>query len=86
MPLFATASPDKYRIRRPGIVAALMVQVVVLLAISGAVIFYINWSSAAAMAEFTATDKPSASVSSQLSHSVPAHPINGRKACIRRVS
>ena len=86
MPLFATASPEKHHIGWPTIIATLMVQVVVLLTISGTVILYINWSSAAAMAEFTAADKPTASVSSQLSHSAPAHPINGRKACTRRVS
>ena len=86
MPLLATASPEKPHIRWPAIVATLLVQVVVLLAISGAVIFYLNWSSTAALAEFMATSTPSASILSQLPHSAPAHPINGRKACTRRVS
>jgi hypothetical protein len=63
-----------------------MVQVAVLLTLSGAVIFYLNWSSDAALAEFMATGKPSASVPGPPPQSsTPLQPARGRATCTRRV-
>ena len=56
-------SPDNPNRSKPaigwlGIVETLLLQVLVLLALSAAVIRYVNWSSDAAQAEFTAAGKP----------------------------
>ena len=41
-----------------GIVRILLVQVLVLLALAGAVVWYVNWSSEAAWQEFIGANKP----------------------------
>ena len=43
---------------RPGIVKNLLAQTVVLIAVSAATVFYLDWSSHAAQAEFAAKFKP----------------------------
>jgi hypothetical protein len=66
----------------PGILATLLVQVLVLIALSVAAVTYVNWSSEAALAEFVGALKPS--VSDQLRRfSSPIRPVKGR-SCTRR--
>jgi hypothetical protein len=56
-----------------GIVKTLLVQILVLLALSGALIVYLNWSSSAARADFMGESHPSAKPTrhAQFSLSVP---------------
>lgn len=53
-------SPENRGICWLGIVRTLLVQVLVLLALSGAFVRYVNWSSDQAWAEFIAASGPSA--------------------------
>jgi hypothetical protein len=53
-------NPDHHRIDWPGIVRTLGIQMVVLLALAGAVVFYLNWSSEMAWSEFQAASKAGA--------------------------
>ena len=69
----------------PGIAKTLLVQVLVLLALSGAVIGYLKWSSDAAWAEFISASKPS--VSDPRHHpqsSTPVQTVKGHATCTRR--
>lgn len=70
----------------PGIIGILAIQLAVLLAVSGAVIFYLDWSSNAALAEFMAATKSSAS-GSNLPWRPPTsiQPAKGKTTCARRV-
>jgi hypothetical protein len=69
----------------PGIVRTVLVQVLVLLALSAAVIRYVNWSSDAARAEFTATGKPALSGPTQQPQpSAPVEIVKGQKVCPRK--
>ena len=80
-------SQDNRGIHWPGIVGTLLVQVVVLLALSAAVIGYLNWSSEAAWQEFTAASK--ASVPDQKDHpqlSTPVQTVKGQAPCNRKPS
>jgi hypothetical protein len=80
-------SPDKPdRTNRgmdwPRILAVLVVQLAVLLVLSGAAIFYLDWSSDAAQAEFMAATKPLASDPSHLPQwSIPAQTVKRRTVC-----
>jgi hypothetical protein len=66
-----------------GILATLLVQVLVLIAVSGAAVAYVNWSSQAALAEFVGALKPS--VSDHLHRfSSPIQSVKGRTSCARR--
>lgn len=42
----------------PSIVRIIILEILLLLALSGALVFYLNWSSAAAMSEFMAGGSP----------------------------
>ena len=66
-----------------GIVATLLVQVIVLIALSVAAVAYVNWSSEAALAEFVGALKPSVSGHSRR-FSSPIQPVKGRTSCARR--
>ncbi len=61
MPSHDNPSPKKSGICWPGILRTLLVQIVVLLALSSALVRYLNWSSDAAWAEFIAASEPAAS-------------------------
>jgi hypothetical protein len=68
-----------------GIVRTLLVQVLVLLALSGAVIGYLNWSSDAAWSDFIAASKASALEPKHHRHSaVPVQTVRGQTICSRR--
>jgi hypothetical protein len=67
----------------PGIIATLLVQILVVLALSVAAAFYLEWSSDANQAEFASATKPSS-----LSHSthlpevpIPIRMAGGRAGC-----
>jgi hypothetical protein len=57
----------------PSIVRMIVLEILLLLALAGALVYYLNWSSEAAMSEFMATGHP------QL-HAVKDHPPCGRSA------
>jgi hypothetical protein len=66
-----------------GIVATLLVQVLVLAAVSAAAVYYVNWSSQAALAEFAGAVKPSVSDHARR-FSSPIQPVKGQISCARR--
>ena len=81
MPSLRNNSPEKRGIDRLGILRTLLIQVLVLLALSAAFIRYVNWSSDAAWAEFSAAHQsmpPAAKLQPQSATSVRATP------CLRR--
>ena len=68
-----------------GIVRILFVQVLVLLALAGAFVWYLNWSSEVAWKEFISADKPA--LSSPNDHpqwQVPVQAVKGKAVCPRR--
>jgi hypothetical protein len=71
---------------RLGIVRTLLVQVLVMLALSGAVTGYLKWSSDAAWKEFMDASKSSApDVKHSPQASAPLHAVQGHALCTRRV-
>ena len=78
-------SPENRGIDWLGIVRTLLVQVLVLLALSGAVIGYLQWSSDAAWSDFIAASKASALEPKPQQHSaVPVQAVKGQAICSRR--
>jgi flagellar basal body-associated protein FliL len=70
---------DSYRL---GIIKIALAQIVVLLALAGAFIFYVNWSSQAALADFLdATELSLPAPEHHAQSSVPVHAAKGAKAC-----
>jgi hypothetical protein len=70
---------------RLAIVRTALLQVLVMLAVSGAVIGYLNWSSSVAKADFMKASQPSLSeLKRQLPSSSPMQPAKGPMACYRR--
>jgi hypothetical protein len=70
----------------PGIIGILAIQLAVLLAVAGAVIFYLDWSSNSALAEFMAATKSPASGSNHSWQPPTAtQPVKGKTSCTRRV-
>jgi hypothetical protein len=70
---------------RLAIVRTALLQVLVMLAISGAVIGYLNWSSSVAKADFMKAGERSLSESKrQLPSSSPMQTAKGPMACYRR--
>ena len=57
----------------PSIVRMIVLEILLLLALAGALVYYLNWSSDAAMSEFMATGSPSL-------HAAKDHPPCGRSA------
>ena len=83
MPSIGNQSKMKREIFWLGIIRTLLVQVAVLIALAGAVVWYLNWSSDVAWNEFISASQPQAS---GLNH----HPqskapvvqtVKGRAAC-----
>ena len=68
----------------PAIVRTLLAQVLILLALSGAFVGYVNWSSAKAFAEFTSATGSSAPDAKRPALS-PRHADKGPMLCSRRV-
>jgi hypothetical protein len=85
MPSLDKPDHDDHGIDWRRIALILSIQLAVLLALSGAAIIYLNWSSDVAQAEFMSTVKPSASGPKHSPQSsLPVQPIEGRTACTRR--
>ena len=85
MPSLHIQSPENRGIDWLGIVRTLLVQVLVLLALSGAVIGYLKWSSDAAWSDFIAASKASAQEPKHRQHSaVPVQTVRGPMICSRR--
>jgi len=83
-------SPDNPDRSKPeigwlGIVETLLLQVLVLVALSAAVVRYVSWSSDVARAEFTAAGKPALSGPTQQPQpSAPVEIVKGQKVCPRK--
>jgi hypothetical protein len=70
--------------RWPAIAATAVAQLAVLLLIAWGLVAYLNWSSAAAMAEFTAATKPPAAAPGESHASIPLRPARHQTlACPR---
>jgi hypothetical protein len=68
-----------------GIVQTAMVQVMVLLALSVAVVYYLDWSSDKAWEEFLAASKSEGLVlKSQLQSVMPLHVGSGKAPCAKK--
>jgi hypothetical protein len=79
-------TPETRRIDWLGIFRILLVQVLVLLALSAAFIRYLDWSSERALEEFSRAGITSApAAKSQPPLSTPVQDVNGRAKCARRV-
>jgi hypothetical protein len=86
MPSFDHASRNHNGNYWSGIAGILAIQLAVLFALSVAAIMYLNWSSNAALAEFMAAGKPSASEPSHLLQPpIPVLQAKTRMACPRKV-
>ena len=65
-----------------GIARTLLVQVLVLLALTGAVLWYLNWSSDVAWKEFIGANKtPVSGPNYHLQSSAPVQIVKGKAAC-----
>jgi amino acid transporter len=76
---------DDGSIARLAIVRTLLIQVLVISAVSAAVIGYINWSSDAAWKEFIDADKsPAPNAQHHSRASTPLQTVHGPAICTRR--
>jgi hypothetical protein len=83
--LFGNHNPEKRGISWQAIVRTLLVQVLVLLALSYAVVRYLEWSSDKALAEFNAASKSSVQdPNHRPQSSTPLQTVKGRTPCYRR--
>lgn len=82
------SSPERPGIDWPGIVRIFVLQVIVLLASSGAVIQYVNWSSGVAQAEFARAMEPmvlgQASLDKPLDRNTNVRTPDGGRALMQR--
>jgi hypothetical protein len=83
MPLLNSLRQSNRGIHWPGIVATVLVQILVVLALSVAAAFYLEWSSDANQAEFaSATHRSSLSGSNHPPEvSSPVRTVRGRAGC-----
>ena len=85
MALSGNQSSQKRGIDWTAIVRILLVQVLVLLALSGALVGYVNWSSDRAWEEFIAADKAATpDPKPQPQSSAPIQRVKGKMPCARR--
>jgi hypothetical protein len=80
MPSPVSNSPTSGQRFWPSIARILLIEVLVLLALSGAVVGYLNWSSEAAWAEFMAASEQSAQAPNPSLHAVKSQTPCDRKA------
>ena len=83
MPSRDQAGQNDYGVHRLRIIRILVVQIAILLALSGAAAFYVGWSSDAAQAEFMRAIE-SASGPSRLQPPTAIHSVKSRSVCPRR--
>jgi len=69
---------------RLGIVRIALVQVLVLLALTGAVVWYVNWSSEVAMKEFISATSPALAGASHDPQSSSVRAVKNKTACARK--
>jgi hypothetical protein len=88
MPSLDNQRPTNRSLTWPGIIKTLLLQILVLLALSGALVVYLDWSSNATRADFTPAAKPSVTDPTRHPHSSisvqTAKGSNGPKACNRK--
>lgn len=85
MPSTDNLSKMNRTIDRLGIARILLVQVMVLLALAGAVVRYLNWSSDVAWKEFISANPPSLAGSiAQPQSQAPVQTVKGKAACARK--
>jgi len=80
MPSSAQQSPAHVSRSWPAIIWIVLAEILVLVALSAAIVGYVNWSSEAAWAEFKAASKLPAPESSSPVKTVKAHAPCNRKA------
>ena len=86
MPSFGNPDQANRNVGWQRIARTVLVQVLVLLALAAAVIYYVNWSSEAAWAEFTTAIKaPVLSPIHQPPVPTPVQTVKGQKTCPRKV-
>jgi hypothetical protein len=86
VPLPGNQSRDNRGINWLLIVRTVLVQVLVLIALSGAFIRYINWSSERALAEFMRASEPSAAGPGHPPQSAaPVENVKGKAPCPRKI-
>lgn len=85
MPSLGNQNQANRGINWPAIARTLLVQVLVLLALSGAVIGYLNWSSDSAWDEFIDASAPSVpDPTHHAQSSTPVQAVKGQTACYRK--
>lgn len=88
MPSMDDQSRISRTIDRLGIVRILLVQVMVLLALVGAVVRYVNWSSEVALQEFLSAGRPALAGASSKPQPKPqpeVQTVKGKAACAKKV-
>ena len=78
-------NPETRRIDWLGIFRILLVQVLVLLALSAAFIRYLDWSSDQAWAEFSRAVVQAPVTKAQPQPATPVQPVKDKTSCTRRV-
>ena len=89
MPSMDHQSRMKRTIGRLGIVRILLVQVMVLLALAGAVVRYVNWSSEVAWQEFLSASRPALAGASSRPQPLPqpqapVQAVKAKAACAKK--
>ena len=87
MPSMDDHSRMSRTIDRLGIVRILLVQVMLLLALAGAVVRYVNWSSEVAWQEFLSANRPALAGASSRPMPQPQPPVQtvkGKAACAKK--
>ena len=85
MPSMDHQSKMNRTIDRLGIVRILLVQVMVLLALAGAVVRYVNWSSEVAWQEFLSASRPAlAGASRQSQPPAPVQTVKSKAVCAKK--
>jgi hypothetical protein len=85
MPSMDHQSRMRRTVDRLGIVRILLVQVMVLLALAGAAVRYVNWSSEVALQEFLSAGRPAlAGASRQPQPQAPVQTVKSKAACAKK--
>ena len=85
MPSFVNQSPEDRGISWPAVARTLLIQVFVLLAVSGAMAGYLRWSSDTNWAQFmSAGPSPVPDAKDHQQSSVPVQTVKRQAACHRR--
>jgi hypothetical protein len=71
---------------RLGIARTVVIQALVLLALAGAAVWYVNWSSAAALSEFMNAGKPPVSgLNLHPQSQAPIQAVHAKAICARKI-